>query len=78
MGCGQSEEAREVRHITYENSQSGKKPIITMIGSTVKGSMILNFFEDLIESKKCNTLLPKYANSILKNNEVGFLTGGIE
>ena len=48
-----------------------------MLGTSTKGSLILNCSEKGVTSYECRTLLPKYANGLLESKEIGYLTGGI-
>lgn len=50
---------------------------LKLLGSTVKGPIIMNFSPGHIESIKSSLRFPKYANAFTNDSGIGYITGGV-
>lgn len=56
---------------------TANKSGIMMVGSTVKGPIIMNFTPGHIESVRSSLRFPKYAHAFVNSSGIGYITGGV-
>ena len=72
MGGSPSTEKNEIQ---YKPKALGG---LILLGSTSKGPLAMNFQPEHIQSTKCHFKIPKYAQTILRNEQEAYLTGGVQ
>lgn len=50
---------------------------VKLLGSTVKGPIIINFSPGHLESMKSTLRFPKYAHAFTNGSGTGYITGGV-
>ncbi len=57
----------------FVSSKSG----LMMLGSTAKGSIIMNFTPGHLESIRPSVRFPKYSHAFTTSSGIGYMTGGV-